>query len=719
MRHFILTLFAVSNLLFCIGKENSFRSSISCGNDSTIISSGYFVDYFNFTRSFSLGISIFDKDSGLSSYCGQNGMPWTNPFCGNGFWDKTDTIYTTTGLVQEILVSEGSLSGWMNKRSVTFTYSMTDKLTGEYERVRNGAAWDSLSVKTYLYDVNDQPIEYNSYFNVLGLWTNDLKTETVYQNDQPYSKVFSHGNGSSWLSDSMFVFTYTGSTRTSLELSYWDTLTSNWQVFSLAPYQLQEGNWSARIVKLIPVIVDSVGAVDTLYYDLDSLDATVYWHSFTYTSIDTVTFYNTEAYIYSYDFDFLNGEYKLMISSEGPYSLEIISGDSTWSGIYRPYVTFYTYDAENHLIDMEQTGGCTNPCGNNAQYFYDFSGFLYQYHEQTWRTTGENNTYVEYSHFNSSDVSIYVPRWDLDPPVCPGSVYQPNLIVAGGCPPYQIHWYPSTGLSSDTITNPVIEVNDSMTYTVIAQDNAGNVDTIQYHVSPVFSTRVDVDSSTCSGPINLSVQNSGNVSYQWYENGQIIPNANLSALEVTHPGDYFVEVTGNYSSDYFQGGICTVQSELIHISGPEIQLSGDTLFTISVADHYEWYLDGTLYSSGVLSYIIPGQTGNYVVVTYDSLGCTGFSASYYYATTNLQNEISESEIYIFPNPASDLISIKIPADNFSAEVIFLDIAGKEIIRKKLNSEDTMFSVADLSRGIYVAVIRLGEKRFYKRVVVGF
>lgn len=72
------------------------------------------------------------------------------------------------------------------------------------------------------------------------------------------------------------------------------------------------------------MIVDSVGAVDTLYYDLDSLDATVYWHSFTYTSIDTVTFYNTEAYIYSYDYDLLNDEYKLMISSEGLYSLDLL-----------------------------------------------------------------------------------------------------------------------------------------------------------------------------------------------------------------------------------------------------------------------------------------------------------------------------------------------------------------------------------------------------------
>ncbi len=257
-----------------------------------------------------------------------------------------------------------------------------------------------------------------------------------------------------------------------------------------------------------------------------------------------------------------------------------------------------------------------------------------------------------------------------------------------------------------------------MTYTVIAQDNAGNVDTIQYHVSPVFSTRVDVDSSTCSGPINLSVQNSGIVSYQWYENGQIIPNANLSALEVTHPGDYFVEVTGNYSSDYFQGGVCTVQSELIHISGPEIQLSGDTLFTLSFADHYEWYLDGTLYSSGVLSYIIPGQTGNYVVVTYDSLGCTGFSASYYYATTNLQNEISESEIYIFPNPASDFVSINIPAGHVGAEIIFLDITGKEILKEKLISKSTMCSVADLAKGVYVAIIQIEDQRFYERVVVG-
>ncbi len=419
MRHFILTLFTFSNSLFCIGAEHFSRTPIPCGNDSTIISSGYYADYFNFTRSFSLGINIFDKDSGLSSYCGQNGMPWTNPFCGNGVWDKTDTFYTSTGLVQEILVQTGSAAGWINKSSVTFNYSLTDKITSEYQRSWNGSAWDSVSMQTYIYDISDHNIEFDLYSYVQSAWINNLKTETVFQNDQPHSRIFYHGNQLNWISDSMFVFTYAGSIRSALEISYWDTLTSNWQVVFQAPYQFQEGNWSARILKLTSVVVDGTNAVDTMYYDLDTLDATIYWHLFSYTSIDTVTFYNTEANILSYDFDFLNVEYKLMISSEGPYSLEIISGDSTWSGIYRPYVTFYTYDAENHLIDMEQTGGCTNPCGNNAQYFYDFSGFLYQYHEQTWRTTGENNTYVEYSHFNSSDVSIYVPRWDLDPPVCP------------------------------------------------------------------------------------------------------------------------------------------------------------------------------------------------------------------------------------------------------------------------------------------------------------
>ncbi|MBK6444374.1 MAG: hypothetical protein IPF81_03410 [Bacteroidetes bacterium] len=144
------------------------------------------------------------------------------------------------------------------------------------------------------------------------------------------------------------------------------------------------------------MIVDGVSAVDTLFYDLDSLEATVYWHSFTYTSIDTVTFYNTEAYIYSYDYDLLNDEYKLMISSEGLYSLDIFNGDSMWSGINRPYVTIYTYDTENRLIDMEQTGGCTNPCGNNFQNTYDSTGSLIQYHEQMWTMTGETKYLVNF-----------------------------------------------------------------------------------------------------------------------------------------------------------------------------------------------------------------------------------------------------------------------------------------------------------------------------------
>ncbi|HNP99731.1 MAG TPA: T9SS type A sorting domain-containing protein, partial [Bacteroidia bacterium] len=112
------------------------------------------------------------------------------------------------------------------------------------------------------------------------------------------------------------------------------------------------------------------------------------------------------------------------------------------------------------------------------------------------------------------------------------------------------------------------------------------------------------------------------------------------------------------------------------------------------------------------------QTGNYVVVTYDSIGCTGFSASYYYATTILQNEILDSDILIYPNPTSDFVSINIPAGHVGAEIIFLDITGKEVLKEKLISKSSMLSVAGIAKGVYVAIIQIEDRRFYERVVVG-
>jgi len=63
----------------------------------------------------------------------------------------------------------------------------------------------------------------------------------------------------------------------------------------------------------------------------------------------------------------------------------------------------------------------------------------------------------------------------------------------------------------------------------------------------------------------------------------------------------------------------------------------------------------------------------------------------------------EEEISVYPNPASDRLSVRLPVDSFDAEMSLYTVNGKLVRRKILEpgSELHQMDLSDISSGYYI------------------
>ncbi len=102
---------------------------------------------------------------------------------------------------------------------------------------------------------------------------------------------------------------------------------------------------------------------------------------------------------------------------------------------------------------------------------------------------------------------------------------------------------------------------------------------------------------------------------------------------------------------------------------------------------------------------------------------TQFILTYYSKNSgscgNLTNDLIEIQskslpIQIFPNPASQIITIKIPDANYVQKpFVFLDASGREMKTIKLSGTETQIDISDLNSGIYF--VKVGDR--VEKVVV--
>lgn len=87
------------------------------------------------------------------------------------------------------------------------------------------------------------------------------------------------------------------------------------------------------------------------------------------------------------------------------------------------------------------------------------------------------------------------------------------------------------------------------------------------------------------------------------------------------------------------------------------------------------------------------------------------------AITMVSEEKTEQEIKLFPNPASNIVSLAIPLQYSNATLRIFNINGKLMYHQKLQSGLQNVSIANFADGLYNVVIEKGLKRFSGKLVV--
>lgn len=137
-------------------------------------------------------------------------------------------------------------------------------------------------------------------------------------------------------------------------------------------------------------------------------------------------------------------------------------------------------------------------------------------------------------------------------------------------------------------------------------------------------------------------------------------------------------------------------------------------FDISTVDTSGWEMvEGSFTASGGESNLTIGNfhIGAEMDTTFIAWQQAGYYAGYLIddiylgsCDVGVEEADSDEEIRLWPNPASDVVSITIPADFVGSELQIMDALGRNVLRAMLDEPVNSIDVAGLSDGLYQAWI---------------
>jgi len=198
---------------------------------------------------------------------------------------------------------------------------------------------------------------------------------------------------------------------------------------------------------------------------------------------------------------------------------------------------------------------------------------------------------------------------------------------------------------------------------------------------------------------------SDNLHYVWSINNNTSNSLSINDQQI---GNHQLTIT-----DSLTGQVVTQNFTIILANGFSVQYQNDTLFAQGLANNYQWYLNGELLNNANESYFVPQQAGNYSVSSFYG-SC--LSESVYVNPQLAIPVIKASGIVLYPNPASDELTIEVIESFIGKTYQIYSSLGEMVKKGKLDSIKNQISLTKLPTGIYSLQV-LGQQeslRFVKK-----
>jgi len=84
-------------------------------------------------------------------------------------------------------------------------------------------------------------------------------------------------------------------------------------------------------------------------------------------------------------------------------------------------------------------------------------------------------------------------------------------------------------------------------------------------------------------------------------------------------------------------------------------------------------------------------------------------------TTQIENSsFNSSDLNLFPNPASDIITASFEAQNFHADIT--DVTGRSVLAADINNGNNNINIGALPAGVYIVTVTAGDKKDFKKFI---
>ena len=280
-----------------------------------------------------------------------------------------------------------------------------------------------------------------------------------------------------------------------------------------------------------------------------------------------------------------------------------------------------------------------------------------------------------------------------------------TLTTTGVGATYQ--WYSGT-MAISGATTAIFTTTTTASYTVEITNSSNCSSTsvaidVNAGLDPVI-TSSNPSSSFCTGNSTVLTANTGGISgsltYQWANNGTIIPSATGATYDANVSGVYTASVTVSGGSGSCIAATPPYTVTVFPLPSPMDTFNGTAFVTGRAYHAYQWYLN-TVQIPGATNYSWrPVANGSYDVVVTDVNGCTWHSDAIEY--TGFVNAVavpgSGNGIVIFPNPVTNTVHIQSPV---IVGAVITGIEGK-VWLSQADAKD--INVSSLANGLYIIML---------------
>lgn len=314
---------------------------------------------------------------------------------------------------------------------------------------------------------------------------------------------------------------------------------------------------------------------------------------------------------------------------------------------------------------------------------------------------------------NNSQANINVSN--SNPQICLGGS---STLSANGATSYT--WSPSSSLSSTTGTPVTATPTSATTYTVIGTTPSGCADTALITVTiSILSLDPGNTQNICVGD-SAQLSAGGNATtYTWSPSNSLLNSNTQNPIA-------FPSTTTTYTVNGTNAlGCMGIDSQTVVVfplpSTPTISVNGNTLSSNNAIGN-QWYLNGNPISGATSQFYTAIQSGFYQVMVTDVNGCTSISAAYNFSYNGIEENNSEINFSISPNPNDGNFYLDILVANPQKIKIFItNELGQQLMNEekiKINRElKKKFNFKELPKGIYFIYIQSEKTRVVQKFMI--